>query len=246
MNSQNQPQKSDAVLGGHSPNQAVVMGGIRGIRTALNRIETIPQRQEILQSALHYGREGIEIILEHLRYPVKEVREFAYSLLSDRSEDYIREALALLTPSGTYYLDLQKLLLRHQWGAANAWTQQTIKQLCHAHSQINSHHMQNLPCPDLLVIDRLWHTASQGKFSFASQGEIWQQCSQWRWDQNWAMAMFGDRVGWRVHSILFNTYHWKRYDELTFSIRAPKGHLPWINGIFVIKAIHDRLLSCKN
>lgn len=246
MASQNQPQKADVVLGGFSPNQSLVMGGIRGLREALCHTKTIPQRQELLRSALNYGREGIEIILENLRHPDQELRDFAYNLVCDLQEDYVKKTLALFTHSDNYYLDLQKLLQTSQWGAANLWTQQVFKKLCHVHQQINSQNIKYLPCKDLLIIDRLWHQASEGKFSFSAQAGIWHQCQQLRWDQNRAMAMFGDRVGWRVSNILFNSYHWKGYDDLNFSLRAPKGHLPWINGIFVVKAIHDRLLGCKN
>ncbi len=245
MQYQNQPQKSDVVLGGYSPNQALVLGGIRGLREALYHTETIPQRQEILRSALHYGREGIEIILEHLRFPDKNLRDFAYSLVSDRQEAYVKEKLALFSNTGNYYLDLQKLLQAKQWRNANLSTQTALKKLCHVHQQINAQNIKYLPCEDILIIDRLWHKASGGKFSFSAQSTIWHQCEQLRWDQNRAMAMFGDRVGWRVSNILFNAYHWKGYDDLNFSLSAPKGHLPWINGIFVVKAMHDRLLGCQ-
>ncbi|PLS69665.1 MAG: hypothetical protein CV045_00905 [Cyanobacteria bacterium M5B4] len=246
MNSHNQPQKSDVVLGGTSPNQALVMGGVPGLKQALYRTETITQRQEILQSALNYGREGIEIVLQFLRHQDKELRIFAYSLLCERKEDYVQQALQLFSPSGIYYLYLQKLLRSKQWGAANQWTIANLKLLCHAHLQLNSQNFLYLPCADLLLIDRLWQETSNDRFGFSTQAVIWRQCTQLRWDQNQAMAMFGDRVGWRVSNILFNSYHWKRYDDLNFSLRAPRGHLPWINGIFVVKAIHDRLLGCKN
>lgn len=245
MNSQNQPQKSDAVLGGYSPNQALVMGGIPGLKQALYRTETIPQHQEILRSAVNYGREGIEIILQYLRHQDKELRNFAYGLLQDRQEDYVREALQLFTPSGIYYLDLQKLLRTKQWGAANQWTIATLKHLCRGPLQVNPQNFRDLPCPDFLLLDRLWRSASKDRFGFSPQAVIWHQCAQVRWDQNRAMAMFGDRVGWRVNNFLFNSYHWKSYDDLNFSLGAPKGHLPWINGIFVVKAIHDRLRGCS-
>lgn len=245
MTTPNQPQKSDAVLGGNSPTQAVVMGGIRGIEHALAHTHVRPQQEEILRAALQYGREGIAIIMQYLCHPDKDLRNFAYSLLQERQEAYIKQALALFTPSGTYYLELQQLLRRQQWETANYWTQATVRELCHAPQQVTKSHILNLPCPDLLVIDRLWREASHDRFGFTVQSQIWQQCRQLLWDENRALSLFGDRVGWRVHNFLFNTYHWRRCGELHFSLRAPRGHLPWINGIFLVKAINDRLSACQ-
>ncbi|MCS6960163.1 MAG: GUN4 domain-containing protein [Pseudanabaenaceae cyanobacterium SKYGB_i_bin29] len=245
MTTPNQPQKSDAVLGGNSPAQAAVMGGIQGIKIALVHAQAFPQQQELLRSALQYGQEGIAIIMQYLCHSDKNLRNFAYELLRERQESHVKQALALFTASGIYYRDLQQLLRRQQWEAANFWTQQTVGELCHAPQRVTKSHILNLPCGDLLLIDRLWREASHDRFGFTVQARIWQQCTQLLWDQNRALSLFGDRVGWRVHNLLFNTYHWKRYEELNFSLRAPRGHLPWINGIFLVKAINDRLLACQ-
>ena len=57
---------------------------------------------------------------------------------------------------------------------------------------------------------------------------------------------FADRVGWRVNNLVTQN-HWKRYSEITFSLNAPAGHLPFMGdtfGIFTIEAIAKRLGQC--
>jgi hypothetical protein len=69
------------------------------------------------------------------------------------------------------------------------------------------------PCQDLRTLDRLWHTFSHGRFGFAVQSRILIQSGK-------NNERFADQVGWRVQG------KWLWDQELTYTLAAPKGHLP--------------------
>lgn len=110
-----------------------------------------------------------------------------------------------------------------------------------------------IPCVDLQMINQLWLTASNGRFGFSVQKEIYQSVGK-------DYQQLGDRVGWRVNRIwrvntllfeplvgenyiltdngreavdLITGDRWRIADkiwipwwEMTFSLDAPPGHLP--------------------
>ncbi len=78
---------------------------------------------------------------------------------------------------------------------------------------IDPQSMKKFPCTDLRTIDQLWVKYSNGKFGFSVQRRIWQEVGQ-DWDK------FGQRTGWLLNN------KWLNYDDLTFELRAPAGHLP--------------------
>ncbi|GAB4365777.1 MAG: hypothetical protein Kow00121_02640 [Elainellaceae cyanobacterium] len=86
--------------------------------------------------------------------------------------------------------------------------------------------IQKFPCQDLRNIDQLWVKYSSGKFGFSIQKKILQRCFNpskqgIRWNK------FGEEVGWKRKSFLgMAKDDWKSYEELTWNISAPEGHLP--------------------
>ncbi|MEO0804099.1 MAG: GUN4 domain-containing protein [Cyanobacteria bacterium J06642_2] len=79
------------------------------------------------------------------------------------------------------------------------------------------------PCTDLKTIDCLWVKYSKGRFGFSVQKEIYVQCGaklDGKYPSGKIWREFGDRVGWRMNS------SWLNYSSLTFTMRAPQGHLP--------------------
>ncbi len=85
------------------------------------------------------------------------------------------------------------------------------------------------PCTDLSTIDRLWVKYSNGRFGFSVQKRLWESVggtpdTNYYYDSD-VYQCFGDCVGWRVNS------SWLGYDELTFSLAAPEGHLPGIDNL---------------
>jgi len=69
-------------------------------------------------------------------------------------------------------------------------------------------------------IDHLWMKYSNGLFGFTPQHEIWTGITdESEFFNKW--ECFGIIVGWKVHG------HWlKNTASLTYSLHAPKGHLP--------------------
>lgn len=249
-----QPKRSDAVLGGQStmPLGGVVLGGLEGVKRRLaGKIEE--QRIDALREALNYGQRGLDLVIRALRDESKQIRRAAYELLKPKNEPRVILALEIFSESWLDYTHLQNLLRAGKWREAERETTTIFLGICGLNrcQQINASHLIDFPCEDLGIIDRLWMRHSKGRFGFSVQQPIWQQCDRSRWDKGEAWSLFGDRVGWRVNNSLIGVltgtrqYRWKHYDELTFSLSAPKGHLPWVNGIFTTEAIANRLIACS-
>lgn len=93
-----------------------------------------------------------------------------------------------------------------------------------------------LPCKDICAIDRLWLKYSNGRFGFSVQKRIVSEIG------NDALSIFISFIGessYKAHEIM-HTFErligWrtpsneiKIYNDLTFSIQAPYGHLPTAN-----------------
>ena len=71
---------------------------------------------------------------------------------------------------------------------------------------------------DTYGLDAFKYNASKGRFGFSTQKQIWQELGG-QVDYQTERSL-GDRVGWRVNN------SWLNYDDLTFSLDAPTGHLP--------------------
>lgn len=87
--------------------------------------------------------------------------------------------------------------------------------------------------PELIrAIDQMWLTASNGRFGLSVQLRLWQQAlSEHPNNREAAVNAFRDRVGWRLAApraeVDFISSDWLNESELTYSLQAPEGHLPW-------------------
>jgi hypothetical protein len=87
--------------------------------------------------------------------------------------------------------------------------------------------------PELIrAIDRMWLTASNGRFGFSVQLRLWQEAlAKHPNNPEAAVNTFRDRVGWKLAApraeVDFISSEWLNESELTYSLQAPKGHLPW-------------------
>lgn len=87
-----------------------------------------------------------------------------------------------------------------------------------------------LPCGVALsTINKLWVNSSDGQFGFSVQKEIYQGLGGWK--------AFAESVGWRRGG------RWLSYRDLTFSLNAPKGHLPSFYICHSHDHSHDELSS---
>jgi hypothetical protein len=87
--------------------------------------------------------------------------------------------------------------------------------------------------PELIkAIDQMWLTASDGRFGLSVQRRLWQEAlAAHPSDGAAAVNAFRDRVGWKLAApraeVDFIGSDWLNESELTYSLQAPEGHLPW-------------------
>ncbi|MBD1866143.1 GUN4 domain-containing protein [Cyanobacteria bacterium FACHB-471] len=131
----------------------------------------------------------------------------------------------LNSEKGVDYTQLRDLLKAGNWKAAD---DETYKVMIQGISKklgdgFTSEELLTFPHTDLQTIDRLWMKYSKGKFGFSVQKQIYVECGakldgQYPGDNIW--NQFGSKIGWQVNG------EWISHDDATFSMSAPKGHLP--------------------
>lgn len=116
------------------------------------------------------------------------------------------------------YAPLRNLLASGQWQKADEETGAVMLRIAHRVTAglLREEDIQEIPCPDLQMIDRLWLKYSQERFGFTVQSRIWESVGE-------DYGRFSDSVGWRLYS---DWQQWRQYSELLFSLQAPVGHLP--------------------
>jgi len=119
------------------------------------------------------------------------------------------------------YHKLRDLLSAGEWKEADLETRQVMLQVAGRESggwQISD--LENFPCKDLRAIDKLWVKYSNGRFGFSVPKRIWlEEGGKMNYQTACRMA---SRVGWRIEQWDL----WLRYDDLTWGLDAPAGHLP--------------------
>ena len=158
--------------------------------------------------------------------------------------------------SAVDYTRLRQLLKAGQWQEADQETRICMEQALETDdwSKIYSQKLLlTFPCADLKTIDRLWVQASQGRYGFSVQKEIYVKCGakldgNYPGDKIW--EKFADEVGWRVDG------SWLSYSGFNFSGTAVPGHLPriklrfawvgvWGYGVWGIWVLFSRIETCK-
>jgi len=126
------------------------------------------------------------------------------------------------------YYKLGYYLQQQQWQAADYETYLVMLEVagCTQKRYLDIEDIQQFPCDDLQIIDRLWVNYSKtpdypnGKWGFSVQKQIWQECgSPMSYNDEW--VKFGDRVGWRKDN------RWVSYADLIFDLKkSPFGEFP--------------------
>jgi len=123
------------------------------------------------------------------------------------------------------YNHLEKLLIDRQWQEADRETGNIILKATNQEQRgwLDEFDLQQLPSDVLQILDRLWIEYSQGHFGFSVQKQIWLSAGcQPGQDSEQLYQRFGQRVGWYDSKM----ERWLMWDEYTFSLEAPRGHLP--------------------
>jgi GUN4-like len=80
-----------------------------------------------------------------------------------------------------------------------------------------SQYCKSIPCEKILMIDQLWVHFSGGWFGLSVQNRVaWESGIK---DVN-SFELLAERLGWKENN------YWIYYEDLTFDIKAPMGHLP--------------------
>ncbi len=127
---------------------------------------------------------------------------------------------------------LDQLLKDHEWQAAD---RETVTILCTAASPaalqrgwLYFSEVKRIPNDVLQEVDRLWRLHSDDKFGYTIQRKLWLNLDK-NWDKLWPL------IGWKK-GISFTRYP----GEFTWSLEAPKGHLPLTNqlrGVQLLNAL---------
>jgi hypothetical protein len=140
----------------------------------------------------------------------------------DIETDSSIDAILLKSEKGADYTKLRDLLKAEKWEDADRETENVILQVSGQEERgfLMPDDLQNLPCEDLLIIDKLWVEESKGHFGFSVQKKIWQKCGSPVLYGN-DYEKFMEIVGWRSGEDFVS------YADLKFSNHlSPEGELP--------------------
>jgi GUN4-like/Trypsin-like peptidase domain len=167
-------------------------------------------------------------IISECEVRIQELSESHYKLRNFQhhrgSKDDISQSLKRCSASislratilGVEYTNLENLLKNGAWKAANfeTWRVMVLLVGWKVGGLIEIGKIRKFPCVDLRIINDLWVRYSNGRFGFSVQNYIW--LSTQNYDS------FCTDVGWTK----MGNWDQINYDEITWSLEAPKGHLP--------------------
>lgn len=125
------------------------------------------------------------------------------------------------------YHQLRNLLTSGKWQQADYVTTRIMLAVAGKKNQsdLTEKDIDNFPSQDICAIDQLWLKYSNGRFGFSVQKRIYQSLGGTT-ERNWEIwHMFGVKVGWNVGKEIWDEA-WLYYDDITFNLTAPEGHLP--------------------
>ncbi|GBL10195.1 Ycf53-like protein [Microcystis aeruginosa Sj] len=137
--------------------------------------------------------------------------------------------------TGVNYTRLRDLLAAGKWKEADEETARAMLQAAKREKEgrFRVRDINGFSCEDLGIIDRLWLSASKGKFGFSVQNEIYESLGGTlpRREYNELFELWGERIGWMKGG------DWLDPSNITYSAEAPKGLLP-------LRVINDLKLWC--
>jgi len=163
----------------------------------------------------------------------------------DSSEETIPETEAR---SSADYTQLENQLRSRQWREADGETARLMREVGDLDNSggVLSPEIDRFSCADLQQLDLLWVEYSDGRFGFSVQKDIYRSLGGTREYSAEIWEAFEARVGWREGG------EWLLYDDLTFDLSAPVGHLPVVRvegdlvwSGFEVVEFFDRAETCQ-
>lgn len=189
-----------------------------GNRLICYRANTITDPQE-LQYFLDTGLK----VLQLFKAQSVNIAHKATFLSPDETDD-------LSSTRSVDYTRLRDLLKAGKWKEADIETTELIFKIAGrlAEGRLDNESINKLPCVDLRTIDQLWVKYSNGRFGFSVQKQIWQSLGGQPDLNHWKKTIKFNQINWQLINYLGWSKHMilKRYNDLTFSLDAPPGHLP--------------------
>lgn len=202
------------------------------------------KQMQLIPDLVAQGETGLEVLMKFLHQvgnTPKIIHGSVYQALfaseSSGVQDFLKTnfpagILPLQSAQGIDYIQLQQLLAKQDFLESDRLTVQKLCQLAGdaavKRKWLYFTEVDSLPVVDLQTINNLWLLHSQGKFGFSVQRELWLAFNQ-------DFIKLWSAIGWKSGN------DWTRYpQQFTWSLNAPKGHLPLSNqlrGVQVIKAI---------
>ncbi|BAZ86069.1 serine/threonine-protein kinase [Dolichospermum compactum] len=159
------------------------------------------------------------------------------------------QEVQLKSSCGMDYRKLRDYLAQGKWKEADEETRRVMLAVAKREKEgwLDDKSIDNFPCEDLSIIDKLWVKYSDGKFGFSVQKRIYQGFGG-TGKEHEIWKKFVDNVGWMGDGLV--------YDKE----KAPKGHLPYtsryspeVTWIWAMKmvlglrcsSLASRLVSCN-
>ena len=168
--------------------------------------------------------------------------------------------ISSITLVGLPYLsELKEALTFGQWQEGDRLTNKIILELAAKDkiAKLTDADIGQISCEVLMAIDQEWMQASNNRFGWTVQKQVWKDLGGkliYTEDTYWQFAdvyeKFSDRVGWRKPRWLklgISPKIWRKYENLIFAINAPRGHLPSLlfwEGFNLVDAVFYRLEIC--
>jgi GUN4-like/ARM-like repeat domain, GUN4-N terminal len=199
-------------------------------------------QQQLISQLADLGEVGLEVLMEFLlkrrdnqiNWLDGKVYQLLYNSDSLKAIEFLQTnfpkgLVPLKSESGIDYSELQTLLVKQDFEAADRLT---VQKMCEVagptalqRKWLYFTDIENFPVTDLKTINNLWLIYSEGKFGFSVQKDIWLGCGK-NWDNLWT------KIGWKSGN------NWTRYPgSFTWSLEAPKGHLPLSNQLRGVRVI---------
>jgi hypothetical protein len=179
-----------------------------------------------------------------IQQPVVEIQARLPVALEQQSQHQI-DGVPLKSEKGIDYRYLRNLLKAGKWEEADLATSNVMLKLTKRELEdwLDEDSLKKIPCLDLKTIDQLWVEASNGKFGFSIQKQIWEECGAVSGYDREDYKDFCDCVGWRIKGRWTN-YHRDLKKNPSLS---PPGELPckwasWGPGVYFLAS---RLEACR-